>query len=317
MRAVVVRHDCQTRLELAEVAEPIAGPDDVLVDVDYVALNPGELRYMESVADGARIGWDFTGRVARTAQNRPSPAEGAPVVGTLRAGAWAEQIAVDAGMIAELPKSVEMTEAVCLPVPAMTAFVSLRHGGFLYGKQVLVTGAAGAVGQYACQIALAAGAKVSAAVRRDSQVPQASCHGDIDVRVTEGVAAFLGEGPLFDLVVDIIGAGVANDVPAILKPGGAYVVVSAVGGESMTVPIPEILALSGQIHIINLFAEIERGPDTGTEILQRLLDSLGRGYLTGPVGPTVDWASIDEVARHYMASSDRAKPVLQVSTGED
>lgn len=80
MRAVVVRHDCQARMELAEVTEPIAGPDDVLVGVDYIALDPGELHYMESAADGAHIGWDFTGRVARTAQNCPRPAEGVPIV---------------------------------------------------------------------------------------------------------------------------------------------------------------------------------------------------------------------------------------------
>lgn len=315
MRAVVTRRRSKARLELAEVAAPVAGAGDVLVDVDYVSLNPGELRSIDSASDGARIGWDFAGRVARTAECGKGPAQGARVVGAMRNGAWAERIAVAADMVAELPDSVDMTDAVCLPVPAMTAFVGLRSGGFIYGKRVLVTGAAGAVGQYACQLALASGAKVSAGVRRESQVRAVTCHGAVDVRVTEGVDAFAEDGRRFDLILDIIGTGVAEQVPALLKPGGAYVLVAAAGGETITLPIVGMIALNGCVHTVNLFAEIEKGPETGAEILDRLITHLAEGYLTAPVGEAGRWSEIDAIAGRYMASTDRAKPVVRVNGG--
>ena len=315
MRAVVIRRQSKAHLELADVDEPVAGAGEVLIDVDYVSLNPGELRSIDGAPDGARIGWDFVGRVSRPAKSGAGPAAGARVVGAMRRGAWAQRIAVEADMVAELPDSVEMTEAVCLPVPAMTAFVGLRSGGFIYGKRVLVTGAAGAVGQYACQMALASGAKVSAAVRRKSQVRTVTCHGAVDVRVTEGVDAFAEDGRRFDLILDMIGTGVAEQVPAILKPGGAYVLVAAAGGETISLPILGMIALNGCVHVVNLFAEIERGPDTGAEILARLTTHLAEGYLTAPVGEAGPWSEIDEIARRYLASKDRSKPVVRVNGG--
>ena len=315
MHAVVVRRRSDPRLEIAEVDVPVAGMGDLVVDVDYIALNPGELRSIEHAPDGARIGWDFAGRVARPAESGGGPALGARVVGLMRRGAWAERIAVQADMVAELPDAVDMTEAVCLPVPAMTAFVSLRSGGFIYGKRVLVTGAAGAVGQYVCQLALASGAKVSASVRREAQMRSVTCHGAVDVRVTKGVDAFFEDGRRFDLIIDIIGTNIAEQVPTILKPGGVYVLVAAAGGESVTLPILDMIAANGRVQFVNLFAEIERGPETGAEILERLTTHLAEGYLTAIVGEAGRLSEIDEIARRYMASEDRSKPVVRVNGG--
>ena len=134
-----------------------------------------------------------------------------------------------------------MTEAVCVPVPATTAYVSLGPGGFPPRKRALVAGAVGAAGRYPCQPAPAGGTKVNAAIRRDEQVSQASCHGDTDVWVTEGVAAFVGDGRRFGVVADIVGAGIADQIQTVLKPGGTYVVASAEGGRNLIAPIPGML----------------------------------------------------------------------------
>ena len=58
------------------------------------------------------------------------------------------------------------TAAAALPVAGVTAMVCLEQAGSLVGRRVLITGAAGGVGRFACQLAGIAGAKVFAVSRR-------------------------------------------------------------------------------------------------------------------------------------------------------
>jgi NADPH:quinone reductase-like Zn-dependent oxidoreductase len=59
---------------------------------------------------------------------------------------------------------VSFNEAATLPVAGITALRALRVGGAVLGRPVLVTGATGGVGQFALQLAAAAGATVTALV---------------------------------------------------------------------------------------------------------------------------------------------------------
>ncbi|WP_299410323.1 zinc-binding dehydrogenase [uncultured Roseobacter sp.] len=313
MRAVLIKRNSDPRLVIGRVAEPVAGSSEAIVDVEVIALNPGELRSLKAKPDGARIGWDFAGRVSVPARDGSGPPAGARVVGTSKSGAWAERHASATDLLAVVPDNLELDIAVCLPVPGITAYLGLHQGGLLFGKRVLLTGAAGAVGQYTSQIALASGARVSAAVRRDAQVPQVTSHGVVDVRVGEGLDAFTGSEERFDLIVDVVGGAVARDAAALLVSDGHYVVVSAVGGDTLPMPVMPMLMVNGHLDVINMFGAIQRGPDTGAEILNRLVASAAMGEITAPLGPRGSWEDIEDIARAYLASPDRAKPVLRLN----
>lgn len=312
MRAVVVQRQSEPRLVLQDVPDSLAGEDECLVEVSFIGVNPGEIKDLSIYENNSRIGWDFAGTVLKPAGNGAGPQAGKRVVGTTRSGGWAENVASPIDMVAEVPEGLELELAVCLPVPAMTAYVALRYAGLLFGKRVLVTGAAGAVGQFACQIALASGARVSAAVRRDDQKQLVTSHGIEDVRVTDGIAAFRDGGSFYDLILDVVGPGVGEDAAALLDTGGVHAVVSAAGGEVLPLPILPMLSAAGQLRVVNLFADIARGPDTGGEILSRLLASAALGEITVPLGPIEAWESIDEIVRAYLVNPHRAKPVLVV-----
>ena len=73
-------------------------------------------------------------------------------------GTAAEYIALPADTAIPLPDSVSFTEGACLGIPAMTAHRALLGDGPVAGMTVLVTGAAGAVGNYGVQLAKWAGA---------------------------------------------------------------------------------------------------------------------------------------------------------------
>src|SRR5205823_3688189 len=75
-RAVVLDPDVPGRLAIREVAPPTPGPNEALVRVAAVSLNPGELRHQARTArPGWRPGRDLAGTVERA---------GARVVGVVR-----------------------------------------------------------------------------------------------------------------------------------------------------------------------------------------------------------------------------------------
>jgi NADPH:quinone reductase len=77
---------------------------------------------------------------------------------------WAQRVAVPAHRMAVLPDPVSFVAAATLPVAGLTALRTLRLGGPLIGRSVLITGAAGGVGTLAVQIAARSGAVVTAVV---------------------------------------------------------------------------------------------------------------------------------------------------------
>jgi NADPH:quinone reductase len=80
-------------------------------------------------------------------------------------GTAAEFVRVPASRALPLPDGVTFEEGACLGVPAMTACHALLLAAPLDGEAVIVTGAAGAVCNYAVQLAKAMGAAVLGVVR--------------------------------------------------------------------------------------------------------------------------------------------------------
>ena len=66
--------------------------------------------------------------------------------------------------MAPIADNVSFAAAAALPVAGLTALRTLRHGAPLLGKRVLITGAAGGVGNLAVQLAARSGARVTAVV---------------------------------------------------------------------------------------------------------------------------------------------------------
>src|SRR5262249_36646426 len=74
-------------------------------------------------------------------------------------GTAAEYVALPAPQTVAMPAGVPLELGAGFGVPAMTAYFSLFSDGPLDGREVLVTGAAGAVGLYAAQFARLGGAQ--------------------------------------------------------------------------------------------------------------------------------------------------------------
>jgi NADPH:quinone reductase len=213
MLAVVNTPNGPEPVAIREVVEPELRPNEALVAVHAFSLNRGELRLFQTRPEGWRPGQDIAGVVVRAAADGSGPAAGARVVALCDWEGWAERAAVPSHRIAPIADNVPFAAAAALPVAGLTALRSLRHGAPLLGKRVLVTGAAGGVGNLAVQLAAHSGARVT------------------------GVVGNEGRGRVLE------GLGAAQIVTRIEDARGRFgLILEAAGGASLTAAIERIEA---------------------------------------------------------------------------
>jgi NADPH2:quinone reductase len=181
MRAVVVRSPGGPEaLEIIETDVPVPGPGQVRIRVRAAAVNPVDAFVRSSAAtqagllparDSVGLGWDVAGVVDAVGPGLGSApvgfAVGDRVVGLsdrldVPTAGYAEYIVLDAGAVAPAPRSAGFEAAATLPLNALTAAQGLDLLELHPGDTLLVTGAAGAVGGYAVELAAAAGVRVVA-----------------------------------------------------------------------------------------------------------------------------------------------------------
>src|SRR5205823_633148 len=93
-------------------------------------------------------------------------------------GCFASHLAVPEGLVFAKPKGLGFVDAACLPTAFLTAWHALvTQGRMTAGERVLITAAAGGVGQAAIQIATALGAEIYAAAGRLPQQRPALLQG--------------------------------------------------------------------------------------------------------------------------------------------
>lgn len=174
MRAAVVRtFGGPEAVEIVESEVPEPAARQVRIKVTATALNPVDLATRAGAFGGAGkqvgLGWDIAGTVdavgVASAWN-----VGDEVVaihpGMLKPlGAHAEYVVVATDAVAIAPTTVDAAHAATLPLNGLTAAQALDLLGLSAGQSLLVTGAAGAVGGYAVQLAARQGVAVTALAR--------------------------------------------------------------------------------------------------------------------------------------------------------
>lgn len=173
------------------------------------------------------LGWDFAGEVLSVAPGVERVAVGDPVVGMIHwyaqpegpghQGAYAEQVAVDAGTLVRLPDGLDPIVAATIPLNALTAVQGLELLALPAPSSVLVTGASGAVGAFAAQLAVQAGHRVLAQASHDDE---AWVRGLGVAEVVPRDADIAHVGPV-DALYDAVPLGAA--ALAAVRDGGAAV----------------------------------------------------------------------------------------------
>jgi NADPH:quinone reductase-like Zn-dependent oxidoreductase len=161
-----------SRLKLGDVPDPKVGPGQVLVEVRAAGVNPVDWKLMAGGLDGMMDvwfpvvpGWDVAGVVRAVGPDTPEFSPGDEVMSyarkdVVRAGTFAQYVAVSASAAARRPAALDWLQAGGLPLAGMTAQRSLDRLEVASGDTLLLHGAAGGVGSAAVQIGRARGARV-------------------------------------------------------------------------------------------------------------------------------------------------------------
>ncbi|MDP6822331.1 MAG: NADPH:quinone reductase [Dehalococcoidia bacterium] len=163
-------------LRVGEMPDPEPGPGEVRVRVMVSGINPSDWKMRARAMRFPRIipNQDGSGVIDSVGEGVPSSRIGERVwlyesnFGR-PFGTAAEFTVQPAHHAVPLPENASFADGACLGVPAMTAHRSVFADGPVTDRTVLVTGGAGAVGNYAIQMAKIGGARVFATISSDEK----------------------------------------------------------------------------------------------------------------------------------------------------
>src|SRR5499433_2567212 len=203
MRAVVLHEPGPAEnLKVAELADPTAGADEVVVRLKAAALNhrdvwirSGTGAYAGGFKKRVILGSDGAGEVVSVGPGGPASLAGQAVVinpsldwgeadlaqgpsfrilGLPDDGTYAQMIRVPAANIHQKPARLSFEDAAAIPLAALTAYRAVvSRARVEKGETVLVTGIGGGVSTFALQIAAHLGARVLVTSGSDAKLARA------------------------------------------------------------------------------------------------------------------------------------------------
>jgi len=244
-------------LTVGELPDPEAGTGEVRVQLHASGVNPSDCNRRRGGSGAMEYPRIVTQSDGAGVVDQAGPGVDPGWIGRRvwlyngqRNGRWmgtaAEFISIAAELVTRLPDRVSFAEGATLGIPCMTAHRCLFVAGPVQGCTVLVTGAAGAVGLYAVQLAKWAGATVIGTVSSDAKAERARAAGAdhvIDYR-REDVAARLLEitgGAGVDHVVEVdFGGNMAAVLPGV-RQGGSIAIYATNGDRTPAVPVHTLM----------------------------------------------------------------------------
>jgi NADPH:quinone reductase len=218
-------------LRVASRPDPVPRPGEVVVGIQFATVNPSDLgarsggthRRVPDMPIPFVPGWDLAGTVLATGEGVTRFRPGDRVIGMIpwvpvraRVGAYAEAAAVAESWLAHVPDGLDLAAAATLPLSGLTAAQALALLNAAPGSALLVTGASGAVGWFATQLAVRAGGRVLAVASDGDEAWVASLGAEVLPRGAD----LAGAGPV-DHVLDAVPLGPA--AAAGLRNGGTAV----------------------------------------------------------------------------------------------
>lgn len=230
-------------LQVADVPEPMATPEEVLVDVKATTVNRLDLFQRAGSRPVPSLpftpGLEAAGIVVKESQGFQA---GERVLTTRAAGArggggYASRIAVLARDLVRIPEGVSFEQAAAAGLASSTAWTGLFDAGQLHqGERVLIWGGTSGVGSIAIQLAKQAGAWVMATTGREDKVETLRKLGaDMIVNYhQESVAEAARTVNGVNLVLELVGSTLQQSIDA-CAPEGRIVLVGNLGGQKATV----------------------------------------------------------------------------------
>jgi NADPH:quinone reductase-like Zn-dependent oxidoreductase len=287
-----------------DLPTPPVGPDTILVAVHALGVNPVDIGIRAGYLANAYPhhfpiipGWDVAGVVESAGPAVVGFEPGDEVFGYVRRddvqwGTAAEFVPAPQRCIAHKPESLSFAEAGAVPLAGLTAYQALTEVlDVSEGERVLIHRAAGGVGFFAVQIAVALGAHVigTASPRNEGFLRDAGAAEVLDYSAGP-ISGQLSE-PV-DAVFDLVGGDTLADAPRQVRDPSR--IVSAVD--------PAVRDLGGRYMFV-------RPDQHDLEELARMADA---GQLRVPIAKAFPLEKLAEAQRMVAGGHVRGKVVVTV-----
>jgi putative PIG3 family NAD(P)H quinone oxidoreductase len=239
-------------LTWSEVPDPVPGDGQVLVEVAAAAVNRADLMQRQGFYDpppGASelLGLECSGRIAALGPGVSGWAVGDEVCALLSGGAYAQKVAVPAGQLLPVPKSVDLVTAAGLPETVCTVWSNVfMAAGLQPGETLLVHGGGSGIGTTAIQLAKALGAKVLVTVgspEKAERCVQLGADAAINYKNEDFVERVheLTDGHGADVILDIMGASYLGRNVDALAVSGRLVNIGLQGGAKAELDLGKLM----------------------------------------------------------------------------
>jgi NADPH2:quinone reductase len=260
MKAILCTHyGSPAELELADIANPVAGAGEAVVAVRAAALNFFDIllvagKYQVKPPFPFSPAAEFAGVVESVGDGVTSVAPGDRVMGWLGYGAARERVAAPADQLVKIPDALDFDRAAGLSVIYGTSYYGLKDRGQLKpGETLAVLGASGGVGLAAVELGKLMGARVIACASSDAKLAFAREHGAdaeinyADENLRDALRAVTG-GAGVDVIYDPVGGSYAEPALRAIAWEGRYLVVGFAAGEIPKIPLNLTLLKSCDIR---------------------------------------------------------------------
>ena len=300
-----------------EVADPVAGPGEIVVDVKAAGLNyPDNLivqgLYQFQPERPFSPGHEGSGVVSSVGPDVKMHSVGDSVAFFKGFGAFAEKIVVSERMAFPIPKSFPHKIAAGVFMVYGTSYHGLVQRAKINKQdEVLVLGAAGGVGLAAVDIAKSFGARVVAAVSTKEKAEVCKGYGVDDVVIygeekldKEGQKALTKELKSksvrggFSIIYDPIGDCFAEPALRSISWGGTYLVVGFAAGKIPLFPTNLMLLKGCAVSGVFIGRFQQEEPQQNAQNLKEIGELLGSGKLTPFISETIPMSeSVDAIER--------------------
>ena len=221
MRAVVMREFGPPEvLEAAKVAEPGAGPGEVVIEAEFANVTFVETQIRAGRAPHPSM---LPALPVIPGNGTGGTVGGRRVVASLNGtGGYAERVVADAGRLIEVPEELSLRDAVALLADGRTALSLVGRAGLAAGETVLVEAAGGGVGTLLVQLARQAGARVVALAGQPGKSPWPATSAPTWPSITGPATGRNGSAEAacrVDVVFDGVGGEVGRAAFGLLGPG--------------------------------------------------------------------------------------------------
>ena len=300
-------------LRIEEVPIPEPGEGEALVQVKAAAINPSDIGNVAGHFKNTTLprtpGRDFAGIAVKGRRQ-----EGAEVwgsfgkLGIVHDGSHAEYVVVPAEILSLKPKSLSMAQAAAIGVPYITAWASVVSAAQIQpGETILVTGAAGAVGQAAIQIANWKQARVIGAGLTSDPISGTVAVVNTKSEDLHQRGLELTEGRGVNAVFNTVGGASFEPAVQSLAFGGRQVVIASAGNLRVSFNLVDFYHNFSRLFGVDSYGLT---PQQIAEIARELYAGFETGALRPPPVEIVPFEKAVDAYHRMAAGQAKAKQVL-------